>query len=201
INYSIFEALKGVSRTMKECNKYCILLFDEIALDPHLDYNQHADGAEGVQNSGIQASAKIATHAQINYVNYVNYVNYDKQDRELLLTEDARGTVVLLKFFDDLFDGVNGSTKMDMRGKKLRTSVPTVGESCHIEFWQSALPVLESMYVINDKGQKIVVPCFKNWQRTLNGLMLLREKINLCGLTQMKTRRLNQDPLENFFGK
>ncbi|KAJ8953500.1 hypothetical protein NQ318_023621 [Aromia moschata] len=68
INHTIFEALKEVSKKMKSVNKYCILLFDEISLEPHLHYNQYTDEVEGLENCGTQTSTKLANHAQANLV-------------------------------------------------------------------------------------------------------------------------------------
>ncbi|KAJ8912755.1 hypothetical protein NQ315_016711 [Exocentrus adspersus] len=114
--------------------------------------------------------------------------------------DEARGTVEFIKFVDDVFDSLNGSAIRDMKGKPLRTSASTENTGIHEECWKTALKVFESMYVMDNKQQK-VMPCFMNWQITLNGFIHLKKRLKDCKFTRMKTRRFNQDPLENLFGK
>lgn len=118
---------------------------------------------------------------------------------ENILNEDASGTVDFIKTMDDVFDSLNGSCKINTKGKFLKTSVSTREDNEHEVFWNKILPVFENMYVW-ENGQKKIMPCFKNWQITLNGFKILRKTLKDCGFTRMKTRRFKED-VENFFGK
>ena len=61
INENIFEHLKKKSKKMTTNQKLCILMFDEIALSAHFDYNRKKDYITGF----AQGSQKIADHALV----------------------------------------------------------------------------------------------------------------------------------------
>lgn len=66
---------------MKLTHKLCVLLFDEITLSPHLDYNRKSDEIIGFVNNGTKKRIKIADHAsvfmirgiQINFKQPISY--------------------------------------------------------------------------------------------------------------------------------
>lgn len=52
INYAIFEQLKEAVKKIKDLDKYCTIIFDEITIDPSLTYNTKADLIMGFQDNG-----------------------------------------------------------------------------------------------------------------------------------------------------
>lgn len=81
INENLFEELEKKVKKMKESEKLCILLFDEVALTPHFDYNRRTDHVSGFVNNGTTVNDKIADHALVFMVrgvqkNYKQPVSY-----------------------------------------------------------------------------------------------------------------------------
>ncbi|XP_018566416.1 uncharacterized protein LOC108907288 [Anoplophora glabripennis] len=147
----------------------------------------------------VCVAAQVFSHSVAATMNLL-IINKGSLWSETTLSEDARGTVDLVKFIDDVFDSVNGSAKKDLKGKPLRTSVSMEERSIHEGCWNVAIQVFQSMYVV-ENGQKKVMPCFNNWLITLKGLKILRKQLKLFGFSRIKTRRFNQDPVENLFGR
>lgn len=95
INENIFENLKKRVKKMKEDEKLCNLLFDEIAIAPHFDYDKKRDVVLGSDKSG----KKIANHALVFMIrgiikNYKQPIAYsfcagstDKMDLVLQIKE------------------------------------------------------------------------------------------------------------------
>ena len=109
------------------------------------------------------------------------------------LDPQASDTADLLLFFDKLFDSVNGSSVKPLDGKKLRTAVTS--KSIHNEFWNSCLPVLDSMHFSSPKSNNIITPSLKNWKCSLRGLMYLWKSLQRKGFKYLSIRNLNQDPV------
>lgn len=65
INNNIFEQLKVTVKKMKNDDKLCTLIFDEMALSPHFDYNTKKDRISGVVNYCGEATNKIADHVLV----------------------------------------------------------------------------------------------------------------------------------------
>lgn len=124
---------------------------------------------------------------------------------DLHLGLEAEDTSEFLSLWDRLFDSVNGGCQYTSPNpsKPLRSVVKTRDErtnNAHVEFWRSCLRTISTMYVIKD-GRRKSIPCLVNWRRTLDNLILMRSTLRQWGVKEMAPRRLNQDPLENFFGK
>lgn len=66
IHDAVFTTLKSVSKNMKPLNKYCVLLFDEMSIEPNVHYNQYLDEVDGFENFGTTKSEKIANHVQVH---------------------------------------------------------------------------------------------------------------------------------------
>lgn len=114
----------------------------------------------------------------------------------------ATETAEFLKFFDNVFDSVNGYGLFNIHGKLLRTGVDVLSEQTpHTEFWYNAVKVIESMYAKDLHGKRSVPPTFKNWVFTLKNFILLRNVLKEVGFKRFNPRFLNQDPLENYFGQ
>lgn len=65
INEDLFQQLKSKVDKMKDTDKLCILLFDEIALAPHFDYSKRRDCLTGFVDDGKNRKRKIADHALV----------------------------------------------------------------------------------------------------------------------------------------
>lgn len=111
-------------------------------------------------------------------------------------------TAEFLKFFDSVFDSVNGYGKFNTKGKPLRTALDVTAECTpHSKFWPQAIAVLNSMYAKDATGKQTVPPTFKNWIFTLKNFLILKTDLKNIGFKWFNPRFLNQDPLENFFGQ
>lgn len=117
-------------------------------------------------------------------------------------------TAEVVEFFDQLFDSVNcypgGATKGKLR-KAVKINSP------HIQFWTEAIRKLKQIK-FEDSNSKLAlqsgktrivrVPSLDGWIITLESFIritkLLFEKYNV---TFYYPRNINQDPLENFFGR
>lgn len=65
VNESIFSHLRKRGTKMSETDRLCVLLFDEMALCPHFDYNKKKDLIRGFVDNGKEADNKIADHALV----------------------------------------------------------------------------------------------------------------------------------------
>lgn len=99
---------------------------------------------------------------------------------------------------DTLFDSVNGVSPKKDHTKPLHCAVSQDSE--HLQFWQEAIKMFESMKFIKSNGTLFVPPSVKNWILTLKGLRYLWLKLSKDGFKFLSVRNLNQDSLENFFG-
>uniref|UniRef100_A0A1Y1NHP2 THAP-type domain-containing protein n=1 Tax=Photinus pyralis TaxID=7054 RepID=A0A1Y1NHP2_PHOPY len=56
VNVHIFDHLKLTAEKMDPRNRYCIIIFDEIALEPSIQYNTGADSFDGFQDNGTEST-------------------------------------------------------------------------------------------------------------------------------------------------
>ncbi|XP_074040845.1 uncharacterized protein [Leptinotarsa decemlineata] len=114
---------------------------------------------------------------------------------------NVEDTAELLYFFDRLFDSVNGSTKLPDRGKCLRAGL--TDESDHLDFWnREALPLLDTMqFQKRSPRDQSRPPSLKNWSFILKNMKSIWSVLKSEDFSDLLTRRLNQDPLENAFGQ
>lgn len=116
------------------------------------------------------------------------------------LPPSAVGTAELIAKFDNIFDCLNSSNLNSTKIYKRAMSK----ESSHHEFITDMLEFIKSIRVINRPTQEDVtnqLRCLKGLQMTLNGVLALWKHLSEdYALLFLMTRRLNQDPLENFFG-
>lgn len=105
---------------------------------------------------------------------------------------------------DKTFDSLNASKLVSDPGKPLTGAVNIESESIHINHWNKAIKLFESMKFI-DKNTKIPVkrqpPCITNWVFTLKSFKYLWFKLKKqYSFKFLLTRNINQDSLECFFG-
>lgn len=116
-------------------------------------------------------------------------------------------TAAVVLFIDELFDSVNGSPG---QGKgKLRCAVKK--DSPHMEFWRTSLKTLNNMRYIDTNSKQarrtgqprhVRVPSLEGWVTTLNSFLGLAKLLfSLYKVEYFYPRLINQDPLENFFGR
>ena len=114
------------------------------------------------------------------------------------LPSSAMGTAELLSRFDSIFDCFNSSTLHTT--KKLRCAVNE--KTSHIEYLKESITFIKNLKVFQgDKDVTGRIKCLHGWLVTINALILIWSKLK--SNHQFKflfTRRLNTDPLENFFG-
>lgn len=65
INDVIFSHLLHQQSLMKDVNKLCILIWDEISLHPHLQYDATNDKIIGFEDWGHKRTQRIADHALV----------------------------------------------------------------------------------------------------------------------------------------
>lgn len=61
----IFNAVAKLATKLKKDKKDCVLLFDEMAISPHLQYNCSRGLIEGYEDYGYYRTNHIADHVQV----------------------------------------------------------------------------------------------------------------------------------------
>jgi hypothetical protein len=115
-----------------------------------------------------------------------------------LLPASATGTAEMVSQFDEIFDCLNSSTFSTPK----ESNRPMTASSKHIETMKEKLEFVKKIKVIDPAKNKDVtasLKCLKALQITLSSTMELWKTIQ-GAVKFLCTRRLNQDPLENFFG-
>ena len=108
-------------------------------------------------------------------------------------------TAKICRFFNKLFNSVNALNE----DKVYELRRPVTAKSKHHKFWDEALSFLKNIsFVEKDSGNPSKeIPTFKYWIRTIEAFKLLWKKVSDAGFIELKTRYMNQDPLEIFFGQ
>jgi len=112
------------------------------------------------------------------------------------LPSESIETIDVIDHFDKLFDMLNSSSVVNPKeyGKVFN------GNEKQIQFLKDMLHYLESIKVINKNGSYVSVKCFKCWQIAIKSVQQLWEILKSYNFSYLRTRRLNQDCIENFFG-
>lgn len=105
------------------------------------------------------------------------------------MPESAKHTAYVLKFFNRLFDTLNGRE-------------PMTATSYHVEFLKYAKGVLRKMRFVDkeDHRKSEPLPSLTNLIITIDAVLRLWSVLQDLGFKSLNTRLLNQDPLENYFG-
>lgn len=115
-----------------------------------------------------------------------------------LLPASASGTAELLAQFDQIFDCLNSSSFHTPK----EANQPITSTSKHEQMMSKMKAFVQSIKVVDPKSKKDItstLKCLKALEITLTSTMLLWKSIQ-GSVKFLCTRRLNQDPLENFFG-
>lgn len=115
------------------------------------------------------------------------------------LHAEAMHTAEFIHDIDSLFDSFNGSKPNADLGKTFRRCMSP--KSPHLVLWNKLLPKIESWNFISKtgKGKKEKMPFKSGWIRTIKATKELWKVCNDKGFRFLRTRSLNQDPLENTF--
>lgn len=65
ISEPIFRNLKLQAAKMRPRDRCCVLMFDEMSIQPHFHYSQHQDVVEGLVDDGCQRHLVVADHVQV----------------------------------------------------------------------------------------------------------------------------------------
>lgn len=65
LNPQITESLKRAVEKMEPLDRYCCLMFDEMAVEPELQYNAKLDIIQGFEDVGTERRRKFADHATV----------------------------------------------------------------------------------------------------------------------------------------
>lgn len=117
-------------------------------------------------------------------------------------------TAEVVEFFDNLFDSVNGYPGSTTKGK-MRKAVKKNSE--HVPFWTQAIQKLKDLK-FEDSASKVAlqagkprlvrVPSLEGWITTLESFKRLSKLLfDKYSVEYYYPRCVNQDPLENFFGR
>jgi hypothetical protein len=65
INEVIFDNLKSNVKLLTKRERLCIILFDEVSIDPHIDVNFKSKDFDGFVHNGLHKTNVIADHALV----------------------------------------------------------------------------------------------------------------------------------------
>ena len=110
----------------------------------------------------------------------------------------AMGTATFIEKFDSVFDCVNSSTLYST--KKLKCALSD--QTTHEEFMKEAIAFIKRLKVFDGNAEVTGwIKCLKGWLVSLNAICLIWEHLKTAhDFKFLFTRRLNTDPLKNFFG-
>ena len=106
-------------------------------------------------------------------------------------------TAEFLVVFDELFDAMNSSQRTCV--KQYNCALTADGE--HIQLFKQRVQWLKGLSVKDQTGKDVtsIIKCINGWCLTLSAVVEMWPMLQQCGFEFLFTRRLNQDPLENFF--
>lgn len=115
------------------------------------------------------------------------------------MPKEARNTARGLRFFDKLFDAMNGTNKAD-KSHPNRHEITDL--SYHIPFFKEARALLLRIRFVNKdthESEKVDVPSLKNMIWSIDAFLMIWKKLKKLGFESLNQRNLNQDTAENFF--
>jgi hypothetical protein len=94
-------------------------------------------------------------------------------DSEYKLEKEAAETGEFILFIDQLFDSLNGNSKISQKSKPLKGGVTR--NSGHEKFWKNSIKLLEKMSFWDEDKRKLVnVSSLQNLMKTLQGFIYLK---------------------------
>lgn len=120
------------------------------------------------------------------------------------MEKEAIHTAKYADFADKRFDSCNarkGKNDPIVKEKPLQQVVTDT--SPHLKFWEECAQKMLDMRFVDKRSKKPLPtpPSHSNWIRNLRLMPELWKLLKEKGFQHMKTGYINQDPLENFFGK
>jgi hypothetical protein len=114
-------------------------------------------------------------------------------DSEYKLEKEAAETGEFILFIDQLFDSLNGNSKISQKSKPLKGGVTR--NSGHEKFWKDSIKLLEKISFWDEDKRKLVkVPSLQNLIKTFRGFIYLKYVL-LQKLEYFLLRAFNQDCL------
>ncbi|XP_061707301.1 uncharacterized protein LOC133517862 [Cydia pomonella] len=165
----------------------------------------HVD-PDKIKKMKVSVAAQVfssRTAAMLNYTAALNNLHNGSDSSDTM-----EATAEIIEFFDTLFDSVNGSPGATTKGK-LRKAVKK--NSAHHRFWLEAIEKLKKIHY-QDTNSKLAerqgnprmvrVPSLEGWIVTLESFSRISKILfDEFGVEYYYPRYINQDPLENFFGR
>ncbi|KAL5237327.1 hypothetical protein ACI65C_004737 [Semiaphis heraclei] len=65
LDKSLLKVLKEDVKTLKEKEKYCVVLFDEVSLEPQLQYDDNIGCIVGFEDNGLDRTQRFADHSLV----------------------------------------------------------------------------------------------------------------------------------------
>jgi len=65
LDKSLLKVLKENVKTLKEKEKYCVVLFDEVSLEPQLQYDDNIGCIVGFEDNGLDRTQRFADHSLV----------------------------------------------------------------------------------------------------------------------------------------
>nr|XP_022909073.1 uncharacterized protein LOC111420328 [Onthophagus taurus] len=144
--------------------------------------------------------AQVLSHTMAATISMMARNNEISSDGTVTMPKEAIATDKILKFFDNLFDSVNGSLRINSEGKPLKMVAKSTSD--HRNFWIDSIKHLGNMWFEDHiKKTRSIPPSLKNWVTTLKGMLSILCYVERKKLPFFIPRQINQDPLENMFGQ
>ena len=114
------------------------------------------------------------------------------------LPKEAIGTIEFIEKFNNLFDMFNSS----YTGEKNIYKMVFEGNDFQIKYLNDMVELIKKLKIFNEEGRDVTsrFKFQKCWLITISGLKKLWERLSAAGFKYLKTKRINSDCLENFFG-
>ncbi|XP_044756674.1 uncharacterized protein LOC123315151 isoform X1 [Coccinella septempunctata] len=143
----------------------------------------------------VNIAAKVMSHTVAAYI--FSLISAGQMNPE------AIGTASFIKEVDTLFDSMNGKSDDGPFGKELKG--PLSVRSPHIQYWEEESQRIKKWsfirYTKTGTLKQSMPPSQTGWLQSIKAVQGLWEYLRELGFKSLKTRTLNQDPLENLFGQ
>ncbi|KAI4455765.1 thap domain-containing protein 9 [Holotrichia oblita] len=100
IHAAIFDILKNRFRNCPVTDRLCVLMFDEMAIQPHLEYSSYEDEVIGFENDGYTTTSKIAEHAMVFMLRGI--CTAWKQPVDYAYCKSSMSSATIVHFYKDI---------------------------------------------------------------------------------------------------